>query len=132
MFILRWGLVEPFTYDHQGRGGRVIHFFALYIKVKEMLTLLEIERCHTIYHLWEKSVDDREAIERLIRFLPKNIVIYMDWLIHRWSAIKPSAFAVPTPTRAVTHRQQLEHLHEPFVVLPDASASLGLSPYLPS
>ena len=106
-------------------------FSHLYNK-RDMLTLLEIERCHTIYHLWEKSVDDREAIERLIRFLPEHVVIYMNWLIHRWSAIKPSAFAVPTPTRAVTHRQPLAPLHEPFVVLPDASASLCPSPYPPS
>ena len=106
-------------------------YFRFYI-TRGMLTLQEIERCHTIYNLWEQSVDDRDAIERLIKFLPEDVVIYMNWLIRRWSAIKPSVFAVPTPTRAATHRLPLDHSHEFFVVPPDASASLDPSLCPPS
>ena len=90
------------------RAARIIHHFALYIN--GMLTLDEVDRCHSIYLLWEQSEQDRDAIERLIRFLPNQINIYMNWLIHRWSKIKqPYPNHLPRPSLACLNMQRGIH-----------------------
>ena len=89
-----------------------------------MLTLRELERCHVIYQLWERSVNDRDSIERLVSFLPEHIEIYMKWLITRWSKFKPRPSIIPTPTQACLHMQFLPTQTIRLLFL---SASGGLS-----
>ena len=48
-------------------------------------------------------------IERLVRFLPDEIKIYMEWLIHRWSKLKSSHRGLPRPTQACLHMQFLDN-----------------------
>ena len=71
-------------------------------------------------------------IERLVRFLPDEIKIYMEWLIFRWSKIKSPGMGFPIVTQACLQMQTLNQLNGFSAFPPVASASPGPSPYPPS
>ena len=55
----------------------------------------QVEICHKLFALWEQFPDARPLITELCETLPRPMFVYLDWLVLRWTHIRPSPQALP-------------------------------------
>ena len=83
-------LTQMQTAERECRGGLVIEHIVRFQNKQMSLNPEQIEICHKMFALWEQFPDARLLIQELCETLPRPMFVYIEWLVLRWTHIRPS------------------------------------------